>query len=91
VIALPAQIAQADAVKTPIAPIFAPHSVHEPVHESRRPRANVGYVTSSSAVADQTSSSSANRAGGGFGKLIPGIELALATKPPSMALGHHEH
>ena len=35
--------------------------------------------------------SSVNRAGGGFGRLIPGISLVLATKPPGMTPGHCEH
>jgi hypothetical protein len=43
--ALPAQMAQADAVKTLIAPVFAVNSVHEPVHESLRLLANADYAT----------------------------------------------
>jgi len=36
-IALPAQLALPDAVKTLIAPVFAANSVHEPVHEPLPP------------------------------------------------------
>jgi hypothetical protein len=48
--ALAAQMAQAEADKTPIASMFAAHSVHEPVHESWHLRGRYDYVALPPAV-----------------------------------------
>jgi hypothetical protein len=91
VIALAAQMARAEAVKTPIAPVFAANSVHEPVHESWHHRAPYNYAASSSVTGAVTSVCSQLAGEGGFGSLIPGIPSVLATKPPGVTPGHHEH